>query len=119
MRKIFLMLITISLIWGWEVNTHQALTMKALEKNSANLKHFIDKFDLSNHNYRFETFEYIGDTTYLNYAMNGIGFTDWNIRFLHKDYYLLMIEAGSVVEDSIGRYLFHFYNPQNGGSGLM
>jgi|GEM_PF-3077547 len=122
MRKVLVLLITITLAMSWEVNTHQALTMKALGKNSANLKGFVKKFDLYNQHYDKQIFEYIGLVvsyhTYLNYAKNGTGFTNWNIDFSNKKHYLQMIEAGSIVEDSIGRYLFHFYDPQNDGNGL-
>jgi len=65
MRKILLLLVSISLLWSWEVNTHHALTLEALrvearKENPQNLQNFIDKFNLSKQNYKDEIFEDVG-----------------------------------------------------------
>lgn len=124
MRTTLLFFILTTTLFGFEVNTHQAMmrcaiTLECGTEGSENLNSFVNKALLKNVDYSNEEFEKYSDT-YLHYATIGEGLVAWNIDFLSSDY-LAMLEAGVVLEDAIypdsavagdGRYNNHFYAVQ-------
>jgi len=137
MKKIVLgILITLSILNAWEINTHRAIDRKAIE-NSKNLKSFISNSGIKNTNYAKEKFEgyhkdYRGDYTYIDYVTNGetngISNKFWKQIFSNARYKSL-IEAGAILEDAQwphasslfdwqdradGRFVNHFYDAQGG-----
>jgi len=130
-------LLGISLLFGFEVNTHQAITRCAVIPNSPkcetdgskNLDEFINNSNISTENiYDQEIFENYYDggiaSSYKIYANKGEGFTNYNISITSN--YTGLIEAGSVLEDSVyhnaklalptgagdGRFNNHYYAAQ-------
>ena len=129
MKKIILLFIGIVNIYAFEVNTHQAITRCALTQECSqnggisNLENFIQHSELKDQNYIQEKYEKYNENTYQSYGKNGEGFKDWNISIGTVDTldYHGMIEAGSVLEDSVyphalfggdGRFNNHFYAVQ-------
>ena len=135
-QKILLLIISVySCLNAFEVNTHQALTRCAIASSCSNgsalnLENFVNYAEIKNQSYINEQFEKYKsqnnkDVSYIYYANEGTGFTDWNINV--NSNYLGMIEAGSVLEDAVypqhdfagdGRFNNHFYavqfNSKNG-----
>jgi len=121
-----LILLNISHLYGFEVNTHQALTRCALTQYCGtdgvkNLKQFINHSQISTAitEYQDQKFEGYGNISYEDYANGGMGFQNWNISITPN--YLGMIEAGVVLEDAVypnahndgdGRFNNHFYAAQ-------
>jgi len=137
MKKIFLIIIMVVNIYGWEINTHRAIDRKAIE-NSANLKSFIQSSNIKNENYIKEKFEgYGSNMTYINYVLNGeengVSANKWNQYFSKTSAdYQDLLEAGTILEDAQwphsastpnkidkadGRFVNHFYDAQFSGSG--
>ena len=130
--KFSLLLATTSL-FGFEVNTHQAITRCAIQEGAPlcnthgakNLNLFVLRSGLLAENYEDEIFDKY-DNTYSNYANSGEGFTNYDINV--SDTYLGLIEAGSVLEDAVyhnadlsatsllgagdGRFNNHYYAAQ-------
>ena len=131
MRKIILTIMTISVFgYGWEVNTHRAIDKSAMEDSSAiNLKKFINLSGIKNESYANEKFEAYGVTyfEYFNKEKSSDAMAKLNQTFQDSKY-LSLIEAGCMLEDAQwqnnawlggnGRFLNHFYNPQDSGDGL-
>ena len=132
MNKIILILLLIvNVVYGWEINTHRAIDLKAIEKSS-NLVSFARKTKLNNENYKNEYFNNY-NMTYFNYILNGekngISNKRWKQTF-NDTYYQSLIEAGAILEDALwsdargymlgadGRFNSHFYNAQKGGVRL-
>ena len=135
---LYLLLITYSIlgfaVFAYEVNTHQAITRCVIsdecsntgQARSENLYKFVTEDALLKYvNYENELFVGYGKS-YLEYASKGEKvFREYNIGFLQAKYSDL-IEAGSVLEDSIwsgalitdGRFVSHFYDIQQGGIRL-
>ncbi len=126
--KIYLVLIIISLpLWGYEINTHQAITHCAITNNcnqsgSENLNNFVLNTKLDKEDYKNQNFKYYGKT-YLKYAEKGSGLKEklTDFRKNKGEFYIDMIEAGSILEDAIypnatfsgdGRFNNHFYSAQ-------
>jgi len=118
----------ISYLYGFEVNTHQAITRCALTTECSqsggisNLENFVKHTELKEEDYSNEDYEKYHEK-YIDYANTGTGFKDWKIQITPN--YLGMIEAGSVLEDSLyhnpargvyhdgdGRFNNHFYAVQ-------
>ncbi len=133
MKKIVLIIVTIiSSLNAWEINTHRAIDRKAIE-SSSNLMSFIEHSGIPKDNsyYNNEQFDGYG-MTYLKYITdkeNGEsnGIAKLGQKFQDKPSWQNMIEAGTILEDAQwpdaltaanGRFLNHFYDPQNGGKGL-
>jgi len=123
-QKFLLLIIGMhSCLDAFEVNTHQALTRCAITSNcnngyAKNLYDFVNHGEIRNQSYGDEQFENYSKT-YRQYANDGLGFEDWNIK-VDSDY-IGMIEAGSVLEDAVypqhdndgdGRFNNHFYAAQ-------
>jgi hypothetical protein len=123
--KLFLLSASLNL-YGFEVNTHQAITRCAIIENTPkcetngaeNLKLFATHANILNENYKFQQFDKYGKT-YVDYAKAGTGFEDWKIKV--NSNYLGLIEAGVVLEDAVyhnasfggdGRFNNHFYSSQ-------
>lgn len=134
MKKwIFLInLIGISSLYGFEVNTHQALTRCAITTEcnnnggTANLDTFVKNTELSKYNnYDRELFEKYTkkdgtDTTYKHYIEEAEDAIK-NYQVTTTGDYKGMIEAGSILEDAVhhnalasfdGRFNNHFYAGQ-------
>jgi hypothetical protein len=129
MRKIYVIILMSINLLGWEVTTHRAIEKEAL-KNADNLGVIVSDGAV-NENFIHEVFEGY-DRTYIDYLINGEEdgvsndalaqtFNQANADF--KD----LIEAGSMLEDAQwpraltaaeGRFLKHFYDPQDGADGL-
>ncbi len=145
MKKIFALLVILMVvfnrIFAWEINTHRAIDRKAA-KSSVNLKRFAKNAQIENVDYGSEKFEgytkyWHREYSYLDYVTNGEenGISDkrWKQTFTDSKYQSL-IEAGAILEDAQwphppgtsdtidkadGRFVNHFYDPQNGGKGLF
>jgi len=107
MKKIAIQFILTTIgILAFEVNTHQAITRCALTQECSqrggvsNLENFVKHTELNTTEAIYEdtVFENYS-STYKEYAKQGEGFKEWNITITPN--YLGMIEAGSVLEDSI------------------
>lgn len=104
--QLFLLLGSANL-FGFEVNTHQAITRCAIvantdkceTKGAENLHLFAKQAELKNQDYSSQKFEKYENYTYKQYAEGGIGFKDWKIQVKNK--YFDLIEAGVVLEDSV------------------
>ena len=94
----------ISYLYGFEVNTHQAITRCALTTECSqsggisNLENFVKHTELKEEDYSNEDYEKYHEK-YIDYANTGTGFKDWQIQITPN--YHGMIEAGSVLEDSV------------------
>jgi len=128
MKRIIIQLIlsTISIL-AFEVNTHQAITRCALitecsqSGGISNLENFVKHTELNSTGpiYIDEVFDKY-ESKYVEYVgKKDTGFKDWNISITPN--YHGMIEAGSVLEDSVyhnhsnsgdGRFNNHFYAVQ-------
>jgi hypothetical protein len=136
LKKLFCIFLIYNNLFAWEVNTHRAIDRKALD-NVPNLNTFVSEVDLFE-SYASEIFEGY-DTTYFEYVQNGElnGMSLLQQDFPNKNY-LSLLEAGSMLEDAQwphaaeapwwvhddlydiydqadGRFLNHFYNPQESG----
>jgi len=132
MKKIIVQLIlgTIGVL-AFEVNTHQAITRCALTQECSqnggvsNLENFVKHTELNSTDEIYKNENYTKynlpdlNPTYANYAAKGVGFENWKIDI--RSNYHGMIEAGSVLEDSVyhnhsnagdGRFNNHFYAVQ-------
>ncbi len=127
--QILILLGTINL-YGFEVNTHQALTRCAIttecnQEGSKNLDTFVSNAGISKGNIYekqfFEHYKYKGKpVTYNNYIKNAeAAMSDFQVKV--KGDYKGMIEAGVILEDAIyhngansadGRFNNHFYAAQ-------
>ncbi|HHH53231.1 MAG TPA: hypothetical protein ENK91_06200 [Bacteroidetes bacterium] len=134
MKKWILLLINlsgISSLYGFEVNTHQALTRCAITDDcnqnggTKNLDTFITNTNLSGYTkydrklfekYKYEG-KYVDYKTYIEKAEEAI--TDYKVTTTGD--YKGMIEAGSILEDAVhhnavasfdGRFNNHFYAAQ-------
>ena len=131
MRNIvFVLFFTVGVLHAWEVNTHRAIDRTAIEKvKPKNLLKFIDSAGIADNSYAHERFEGYGLTyfEYFNKKKSNDAMADMNQTFVDGKYQSLL-EAGSMLEDAQwqnnalfganGRFLNHFYNPQDGGDGL-
>jgi hypothetical protein len=112
---------------AWEVNTHRLIERKAIN-DSVNLEKFMTDAGLDkdeSFDDKYLEFESYG-TTYFNYISNNSAMSKNGFVFRYKTYNNI-IEAGSILEDALwpfapmfganGRFLNHFYNPQDYGSG--
>ena len=131
MKKIILtILITTVCIYAWETTTHRAIDKTAIESTSAvNLKYFVKNSGIDSENYENEIFEGYGLTyfQYFDKELSSDAMAKWGQKF-KKHNYQNLIEAGTMLEDAQwqnnallganGRFLNHFYDPQNGGKGL-
>jgi len=126
--QLLLLLGTLNL-FGFEVNTHQAITRCAIiantpqceTKGAENLKLFATHANLLDKDYIYQQFEKYGKT-YVEYAREGTGFNDWKIEV--NSNYLGLIETGVILEDAVyhnedkllkggdGRFNNHFYADQ-------
>ena len=124
MIKIIVQLILTTMsIFAFEVNTHQAITRCALTQKCSNsggvsnLENFVKYVELNTTEpiYKNEIFQKYSNT-YNEYVKSGTGFEDWQIKIIPN--YHGMIEAGSVLEDSVyhnalfsgdGRFNNHFF----------
>ena len=115
-------------LYGFEVNTHQALTRCATttecgREGAKNLDRFIKNAEIDTRDgyYSEEIFEGYDEKTYKKYAesSDSSSFDVWQIKV--KGDYLGMIEAGVVLEDAVyihsdhpgdGRFNNHFYAAQ-------
>jgi len=103
--NIVLLLCTTNL-FSFEVNTHQAITRCAIIQNSdqcqtegaKNLKNFIVNSNLASTSYIDEIFDKY-NKPYVIYANTGEGFKNYEINVTAD--YTGLIEAGSVLEDSV------------------
>jgi len=139
MKKIILIFLITMSANAWEVTTHRAIDIQALEiVKEENLKAFLDNTQIGNKDYPNEKFEGYKDKetgqaiTYFNYfkseksddamAEQNMTFSDVKVKDL--------IEAGTMLEDAVypdagllllggdGRFNNHYYDPQNGGKAL-
>jgi hypothetical protein len=132
MKKILFLMLMLNFLYGWETTTHRAIDKTAIESgNARNLIKFIDASGIKDEDYTNERFESYGLTyfEYFNNDLSSDAMADWNQTFDGdiRDYQDL-IEAGTMLEDAQwqnnallganGRFLNHFYDPQNGGKGL-
>ncbi len=132
MKKLFVILLITYNLFAWEVNTHRAIDREALN-NASNLNAFVSNVELFK-NYKDEIFEDYG-MTYFKYIGEGElnGLSDLKQIFDNTNYKSLL-EAGTILEDAQwphsdwwpnkadqvhGRFLNHFYNPQDDGSGFV
>ncbi len=133
MKKIVLALLSTTLLFGWEINTHRAIDKAAIEK-STNLKKFINSSKIKEPFYE-DAIYYDGyGMTYLQYIMEGEGngISDWNQTFSDDKGTTAkikeLIEAGAILEDAQwnaghtwsetlkqgdGRFVNHFYDAQD------
>ena len=124
------MIVIVSNLYGWEINTHRAIERKALEASS-NLAKFVKSAGIKNQNYDSEMFDGYG-MTYIQYVTHGEtnGISNWRQIFNGKPGYQNMIEAGGILEDAQwphgwikehigwwdqadGRFNNHFADPQD------
>ena len=132
MKKVILSIVMSFVhIYAWEVNTHRAIDKTAIEEiKPKNLLKFIDSSGIKNKNYKHERFEGYG-VTYFEYFdddFSSDAMAELNQTFSKKYDYQDLLEAGCMLEDAQwqnnalfganGRFLNHFYNPQDGGDGL-
>jgi len=135
-KPIFL-LITITSLYSFEVNTHQAITRCAVIVNSSNcqtegsrnLHTFVENATINTgviyDEEVFQSYYNNGkEETYKKYAKDGTGFKPYDINITSN--YTGLIEAGSVLEDAVyhnaklalptgaadGRFNNHFYAAQ-------
>ena len=130
MKKIFLLMIFVVSLYGWETTTHRAIDKTAIESKAAvNLKKFVEAASIENEKYKDEKFEGYGLTyfEYFDKDKSSDAMAKWNQTFNNNYNYQDLIEAGTMLEDAQwpyalnagdGRFNNHFYNPQNSGSGL-
>ena len=131
MKIIIQLILTTIGILAFEVNTHQAITRCALTQECSqsggvsNLENFVKHTELNSTDpvYQKEIFDKY-QSRYVDYVTEkDTGFQDWNISITPN--YHGMIEAGSVLEDSVyhnaikgkfhdgdGRFNNHFYAVQ-------
>ena len=123
----------VTILFGFEVNTHQAITRCAIVENSPscqtegtiNLEIFMVNSKINKGViFQEERFEKYGTESYERYARIGKGFKPYNISITSN--YTGLIEAGSVLEDSVyhnaklalptgagdGRFNNHYYAAQ-------
>ena len=125
-----ILLFGVSNLFGFEVNTHQAITRCAViadtskceTEGAKNLHLFAEHTELTNTKYPNQKFEKYGNKTYQQYAEGGKGLEDWQIKIGNK--YIDLLEAGVVLEDAVyhnedkrakggdGRFNNHFYSAQ-------
>ena len=107
MKQIIQLLLSTLSVFAFEVNTHQAITRCVLTTECSqnggvsNLENFAKHTELNSTDliYKNEIFDRYG-SRYVDYvAEKNTGFKEWNITITPN--YLGMIEAGSVLEDSI------------------
>ncbi len=127
MKNIILIIMGTLSLFGFEVNTHQAITRCALTQECSqrggvsNLENFVRHAELNTTLavYDDEIFDKYGETYKKYVRQDKTGFQDWNISIIPN--YHGMIEAGSVLEDSVyhnalfggdGRFNNHFYAVQ-------
>ncbi len=130
MKKIILMItMIIACIQAWEVNTHRAIDKVAIENvKTVNLKTFLTASHTKDMNFTNEKFEDYGMTyfEYFNKEKSSDGMAELGQKFSKKHNYQDLMEAGCMLEDAVwpnayywnGRFLNHFYDPQNKGKGL-
>jgi len=107
MKKIILAILSTISLFGFEVNTHQAITRCALTQECStqggvsNLENFVKHVELNTTLaiYDDEIFDKYGEKYKKYVSKEDTGFEDWNIS-INANYHG-MIEAGSVLEDSI------------------
>jgi len=120
----------IGILNAWEINTHRAIDKKALnllKGENSNLNSFVENTNITNKEYRDEQFQNY-KKSYFGYILKSEdGVSDWNQTFSENYNYQDILEAGSILEDSVysnswfsgdGRFNNHFYDPQQGGKGL-
>jgi Mg-chelatase subunit ChlD len=131
-----IMILGVTSLSAFEVNTHQAITRCAIDKvgcknkgillrseGSQNLYNFAEDTFFSKKDYKdtvYKGYQLDGKPAkYVEYATQGEGFTKYKIET--KSNYLGLIEAGVVLEDSVysdnlfggdGRFNNHFYAAQ-------
>jgi hypothetical protein len=117
MKNIILIMMGTLSLFGFEVNTHQAITRCALTQECStqggvsNLENFVKHTELNSTLpiYKNEDYEKY-DSKYIDYVgQDKTGFKDWQIQITPN--YHGMIEAGSVLEDSV------YHNHSNSGDG--
>ncbi len=107
MLKIIVILLLASKLFGFEVNTHQAITRCALTQECSqsggivNLENFVKNTELNSTEsiYDDEVFEDYNEKYKKYLTKDDTGFEDWNISITSN--YHGMIEAGSILEDSL------------------
>jgi len=133
-KVITIIILTMSILNAWEINTHRAIdkeTLDLLKEEKSNLNTFVKNTNIAHHTYADEKFSGYGSYTYFDYIdhkkQQSDGVSDWNQTFNGAYNYQDIIEAGSILEDSMysdglfsgdGRFNNHFYDPQHGGKGL-
>jgi len=140
MKKIFLMIMMITSIFAWEVNTHRAIDKTAIvSSETKNLHDFLNDTSLGSESFvnpkalLFDGY----DQTYFKYIKDGEknGISQWKQKFSDTPTPIDLIEAGTILEDAQwshwidggdwnkydqvdGRFKNHYTNAQNNYSGL-
>jgi hypothetical protein len=132
MKKILLIVLTTTILFGWEINTHRAIDREAIAK-AINLNLFLQnnhiKEPFDENSIQFDSY----GMTYIKYILSGEkdGISKWKQDFKYDDGTKAsiqdLLEAGTILEDTVwagglfsgdGRFNNHFYDPQNGGKSL-